>query len=185
MKNILAIITLCIVNLCSAQFSVSIKTTNDFIANEAYLYKLNGSKDIIIDKTIKKNNSWVFNVKEKYEGLLKVHFPENNSSISFITENSDVNLSFDVKNGKVGTVDYLDDANKIFYGLQDQQKKKEQILPALYQIVTFYKSNSPFGKALNEEINSLNSSIQYTKEQHPFIDYYTENYKKYLERVSR
>ena len=180
MKNILAIITLCIVNLCSAQFSVSIKTTNDFIANEAYLYKLNGSKDIIIDKTIKKNNSWIFNVKEKYEGLLKVHFPETNSSISFITENSDVNLTFDVKNGKVGTVDYLDDANKIFYGLQDQQKKKEQILPALYQIVTFYKSNSPFGKALNEEINSLNSSIQYTKEQHPFIDYYTENYKKYL-----
>jgi hypothetical protein len=69
MKNILAIITLCIVNLCSAQFSVSIKTTNDFIANEAYLYKLNGSKDIIIDKTINEleNKKDDFEINENFE----------------------------------------------------------------------------------------------------------------------
>jgi aminopeptidase-like protein len=69
MKNILAIITLCIVNLFSAQFSVSIKTTNDFIANEAYLYKLNGSKDIIIDKTIKKNNLGFLMLKKNMKGF--------------------------------------------------------------------------------------------------------------------
>jgi thiol-disulfide isomerase/thioredoxin len=68
--------------------------------------------------------------------------------------------------------------------LQDQQKKKEQILPALYQIVTFYREDSPFGKALNDEINNLNSPIQYNKSEHTFIDYYVNNYSKFLSETA-
>ena len=68
--------------------------------------------------------------------------------------------------------------------MQDQQKKKEQILPALYQIVTFYREDSPFGKALNDEINNLNSPIQYNKLEHTFIDYYVNNYSKFLSETA-
>lgn len=184
MKNIIVLSLLFVVAFFKAQFSVNVKAPSDFNASEAYLYKLNGSKDLIIDKAIKKNNAWDFNVKEKYEGMMKIFFPEANSSVSFVTENSNVSLSFTSKNGKVAKTDYLDDVNKIFYGLQDQQKKKEQILPALYQIVTFYREDSPFGKALNDEINNLNSPIQYNKSEHTFIDYYVNNYSKFLSETA-
>jgi hypothetical protein len=36
-------------------------------------------------------------VKEKYEGMMKIFFSETNSSVSFITENSNVSLSFTLK----------------------------------------------------------------------------------------
>jgi len=184
MKNIIVLSLLFVAAFFKAQFSVNVKAPSDFNASEAYLYKLNGSKDLIIDKAIKKNNAWDFNVKEKYEGMMKIFFPEANSSVSFVTENSNVSLSFTSKNGKVAKTDYLDDVNKIFYGLQDQQKKKEQILPALYQIVTFYREDSPFGKALNDEINNLNSPIQYNKSEHTYIDYYVNNYSKFLSETA-
>ena len=184
MKNIIVLSLLFVAAFFKAQFSVNVKAPSDFNASEAYLYKLNGSKDLIIDKAIKKNNAWDFNVKEKYEGMMKIFFPEANSSVSFVTENSNVSLSFTSKNGKVAKTDYLDDVNKIFYGLQDQQKKKEQILPALYQIVTFYREDSPFCKALNDEINNLNSPIQYNKSEHTFIDYYVNNYSKFLSETA-
>lgn len=184
MKNIIVLSLLFVAAFFKAQFSVNVKAPSDFNASEAYLYKLNGSKDLIIDKAIKKNNAWDFNVKEKYEGMMKIFFPEANSSVSFVTENSNVSLSFTSKNGKVAKTDYFDDVNKIFYGLQDQQKKKEQILPALYQIVTFYREDSPFGKALNDEINNLNSPIQYNKSEHTYIDYYVNNYSKFLSETA-
>lgn len=126
MKNIIVLSLLFVAAFFKAQFSVNVKAPSDFNASEAYLYKLNGSKDLIIDKAIKKNNAWDFNVKEKYEGMMKIFFPEANSSVSFVTENSNVSLSFTSKNGKVAKTDYLDDVNKIFYGLQDQQKKKNR-----------------------------------------------------------
>ena len=184
MKNIIVLSLLFVAAFFKAQFSVNVKAPSDFNASEAYLYKLNGSKDLIIDKAIKKNNAWDFNVKEKYEGMMKIFFPEANSSVSFIKENSNVSLSFTSKNGKVAKIDYLDDVNKIFYCLKDKKKKKEQILPALYQIVTFYREDSPFGKALNDEINNLNSPIQYNKSEHTFIDYYVNNYSKFLSETA-
>jgi hypothetical protein len=99
MKNIIATFFV-IVNFFKAQFSVNVKAPSDFNASEAYLYKLNGSKDLIIDKAIKKNNAWDFNVKEKYEGMMKIFFSEANSSVSFVTENSNVSLSFTSKKWK-------------------------------------------------------------------------------------
>lgn len=184
MKNIIILTSLFIATFYKAQFAISIKAPIDFNASEAYLYKLNGSKDLIIDKAFKKNNTWDFNVKEKYEGMMKVYFPETNSSVTFISENSNISLGFTAIKGKVTKIDYLDEANKIFYGLQDQQKKKEQILPALYQIGTFYRDDSAFGKALNDEIGNLSTNISYNAEKHPFIDYYTSNYKKYLSETA-
>lgn len=180
MKNILSVTSLFCVALLNAQFSVSVQAPNDFNANEAYLYKLNGSKDILLDKGIKKNNSWTFNVKEKYEGFMKLYFPETSSSVSLISENRNIVLSFLIKNNKVGKIDYKDEANKIFFGIQDQQKKKEQILPALYQIITFYQEDSSFGKSLKEEISNLNNPFNYNKSDNAFIDYYTNNYQKFL-----
>ena len=181
MKNIIVLSLLFVAAFFKAQFSVNVKAPSDFNASEAYLYKLNGSKDLIIDKAIKKNNAWDFNVKEKYEGMMKIFFPEANSSVSFVTENSNVSLSFTSKNGKVAKTDYLDDVNKIFYGLQDQQKKKEQILPALYQIQNFYKENSDFGVALKNEISNLSADIVFDSDKHPFLSYYFKTYQNFLQ----
>ena len=181
MKNIIVLSLLFVAAFFKAQFSVNVKAPSDFNASEAYLYKLNGSKDLIIDKAIKKNNAWDFNVKEKYEGMMKIFFPEANSSVSFVTENSNVSLSFTSKNGKVAKTDYLDDVNNIFYSIQDQQKKREQILPALYQIQNFYKENSEFGVALKNEVSNLSADIVFDSDKHPFLSYYFKTYQNFLQ----
>ena len=71
----------------SAQFTIKVESPKDFSFNEAYLYTVNGSKDILIDKAEKKNNTWLFQVKNSYLGLLKVYFPQANTSLNFISEN--------------------------------------------------------------------------------------------------
>lgn len=180
MKKILLVASLFVAVLFSAQFNINVQGPSDFRSSEAYLYKLNGSKDILLDKGIKKNNTWSFNVKEKYEGFMKVYFPEINSSISLISENRDVLLSFTIRNNKLGKIDYKDESNKTYFSVQDQQKKKEQILPALYQISSFYQEDSSFGIALKNEINNLSNLIDYNKESHAFINYYSSNYQKFL-----
>lgn len=38
----------------SAQFTIKVESPKDFSFNEAYLYTVNGSKDILIDKAEKK-----------------------------------------------------------------------------------------------------------------------------------
>lgn len=169
---------------CYGQFSVKIQAPEDFSSQEAYLYTLNGSKDILLDKAVKKNNHWFFNVKNSYVGLMKVYFSDVNSSLAFITQNSNVDIKFTTKNNKVSDIEYLDNANKIFYELQDQQKKKEQLLPALYQIQNYYKSNSDFGKALKNEVDYLNSDIVYNPEANGFIKYYNDNYVKFLSETA-
>lgn len=167
-------------SLCSAQFSVKIISPKEFQAKDAYLYILNGSKDILLNKSTKQGDTWLFKVPNNYSGLLKVYFPEANTSANFISDNSDVEFSFAIKNNKVFNVDYKDETNKLFYDLQDLQKKKEQILPALYQIQAYYKDNSDFGIALKNEVEYLNSSIVYDSNKYPFISYYNQNYQKYL-----
>ena len=52
--------------IASAQFTVKVESPKDFFFNEAYLYTVNGSKDILIDKAEKKNNKWQFQVKNIY-----------------------------------------------------------------------------------------------------------------------
>ena len=165
----------------SAQFTIKVESPKDFSFNEAYLYTVNGSKDILIDKAEKKNNTWLFQVKNSYLGLLKVYFPQANTSLNLVSENKNVDLKFSVKNNKVQQIDYYDEVNNIFYSIQDQQKKREQILPALYQIQNFYKENSDFGVALKNEISNLSADIVFDSDKHPFLSYYFKTYQNFLQ----
>ena len=167
--------------IASAQFTVKVESPKDFSFNEAYLYTVNGSKDILIDKAEKKNNTWQFQVKNSYLGFLKVYFPQANTSLNLVSENKNVDLKFSVKNNKVQQIDYYDEVNNIFYSIQDQQKKREQILPALYQIQNFYKENSEFGVALKNEVSNLNSDIVFDSDKHPFLSYYFKTYQNFLQ----
>ena len=170
-----------VVAFFKAQFSVNVKAPSDFNASEAYLYKLNGSKDILIDKAEKKNNTWLFQVKNSYLGLLKVYFPQANTSLNLVSENKNVVLKFSVKNNKVQQIDYYDEVNNIFYSIQVQQKKREQILPAHYQIQNFYKENSDFGVALKNQISNLSAVIVFDSDKHPFLSYYFKTYQNFLQ----
>ena len=165
----------------SAQFTIKVESPKDFSFNEAYLYTVNGSKDILIDKAEKKNNTWQFQVKNSYLGLLKVYFPQANTSLNLVSENKNVDLKFSVKNNKVQQIDYNDEVNNIFYSIQDQQKKREQILPALYQIQNFYKENSDFGVALKNEVSNLSADIVFDSDKHPFLSYYFKTYQNFLQ----
>lgn len=165
----------------SAQFTIKVESPKDFSFNEAYLYTVNGSKDILIDKAEKKNNTWQFQVKNSYLGLLKVYFPKANTSLNLVSENKNVDLKFSVKNNKVQQIDYNDEVNNIFYSIQDQQKKREQILPALYQIQNFYKENSDFGVALKNEVSNLSADIVFDSDKHPFLSYYFKTYQNFLQ----
>ena len=165
----------------SAQFAIQVEPPKDFSFNEAYLYTVNGSKDILIDKAEKKNNTWLFQVKNSYLGLLKVYFPQANTSLNLVSENKNVDLKFSVKNNKVQQIDYYDEVNNIFYSIQDQQKKREQILPALYQIQNFYKENSDFGVALKNEVSNLSADIVFDSDKHPFLSYYFKTYQNFLQ----
>ena len=167
--------------IASAQFTVKVESPKDFSFNEAYLYTVNGSKDILIDKVDKKNNTWLFQVKNSYLGLLKVYFPQANTSLNLVSENKNVDLKFSVKNNKVQQIDYNDEVNNIFYSIQDQQKKREQILPALYQIQNFYKENSEFGVALKNEVSNLSADIVFDSDKHPFLSYYFKTYQNFLQ----
>lgn len=168
----------------SAQFTIKVESPKDFLFKEAYLYSLNGSKDILLDKVEKKNNVWFFNVSKNYVGMLKIYFPQANTSLNFISENKDIDLSFEAKNNKVNQIDYKDESNKIFYAIQDQQIKKEQILPALNQIQTFYKDDSTFGVALKNEISALNQDIVFNEDEHPFLNYYFKTYQNYIKETN-
>ena len=167
--------------IASAQFTVKVESPKDFSFNEAYLYTVNGSKDILIDKAEKKNNTWLFQVKNSYLGLLKVYFPQAKTSLNLVSENKNVDLKFTVKNNKVQQIDYYDEVNNIFYIIQDQQKKREQILPALYQIQNFYKENSDFGLALKNEVSNLSADIVFDSDKHPFLSYYFKTYQNFLQ----
>lgn len=164
-----------------AQFTVTVQTPADFKEQDAILYTLNGSKDIVVTKEQSKNNTWTFKYPNNYMGMMKIYFPTTNNTISFISENKNVNIKLDIQNNKVKDVAYLDEANELMSKQQEGSQKKELILPALSQIKEYYKDNTDFGKALKAEIGRLSgisSSIDPAK--HPFIAYYNTNYSKFL-----
>lgn len=164
-----------------AQFTVTVQTPAEFKDQDAILYTLNGSKDIIVTKEQSKNNTWTFKYPSHYMGMMKVYFPSSNNAVSFISENKNVSIKLDVQNNKVKDVVYLDEANDLMSKQQEGSQKKELILPALSQIKEYYKDNTDFGKALKTEISRLsgaNNAIDAA--QHPFISYYNTNYSKFL-----
>jgi len=164
-----------------AQFSVTIQAPQDFKEQDAILYTLNGSKDIVFTKEQSKNNTWTFKYPKNYMGMMKVYFPGTNNTFNFISENKNVSVKLDTENNKVKDITYQDEANEIMSRLQEGSQKKDLILPALSQIKEYYKDNTEFGKALKAEIGRLSgTSNEVDQVQHPFISYYNTNYNKFL-----
>ena len=111
----------------SAQFKINIDAPAGFSPKEVYLYSLNGSKDILTTKEMRKGNGWQIDVTKPYSGMMKLYFPEGNISVNFISENKDVKLKFDTANGKISNIGYLDESNFLMNNIQDIQQKKEYI----------------------------------------------------------
>ena len=181
MKKIIFILSLLLVNTYQAQFKISVEAPQSFTPTEVYLYTLSGSKDVLNSKVFKKGNSWQINVDKPYTGMMKLYFPEINASINFISENKDVKMKFETEKNKIINIDYIDEANYIMNQMQDVQQKKEFILPALYQIKEYYKNKSDFEIALNNEILRLSKDTP-NLSKFPFINFYSINYNKYLEK---
>jgi peroxiredoxin len=164
-----------------AQFTVTIQAPAEFKDQDAILYTLNGSKDIIVTKEQSKNNTWTFKYPNHYMGMMKVYFPASNNAVNFVSENKNVSIKMDVQNNKLKDVIYLDEVNDLMSKQQEGSQKKELILPALAQIKEYYKDNTEFGKALKSEIERLaGMSNGIDAAQHPFISYYNTNYSKFL-----
>lgn len=164
-----------------AQFTVTIQAPAEFKDQDAILYTLNGSKDIIVTKEQIKNNTWTFKYPNHYMGMMKVYFPASNNAVSFVSENKNVSVKMDVQNNKLKDVIYLDEVNDLMSKQQEGSQKKELILPALAQIKEYYKDNTEFGKALKSEMERLSGmSNSIDAAQHPFIFYYNTNYNKFL-----
>ena len=155
MKKIFASATLFVALGINAQFSVTIKAPDNFKEQEAILYSLNGSKDIIFTKETIKKNTWIFKFPKNYVGMMKVVLPNTNNSFNFISENKNVEINLETTGDKVKNIIYLDEANSVMNSIQEGSQKKEIILPALIQIKEYYKGISDFGKALDAEISKL------------------------------
>lgn len=182
MKKIVAISALLLLaNSLYAQFKINIDVPAGFNPKEVYLYSLNGSKDILTTKEMRKGNGWQIAVTKPYSGMMKLYFPEGNMSVNFISENKDVKMKFDIANGKISNIDYLDESNFLMNNIQDVQQKKEYILPALVQIKDYYKADTQFRKALDTEISRLSVDAQDIS-RFPFINYYNTNYAKFVEK---
>jgi len=164
----------------NAQFSVTIQAPEGFKEQDAILYTLNGSKDIIVTKEQKKSNVWTFKYPKAYSGMMKAYFPTTNNTVTFISENKNVNIKLEADGTKVKDIIYLDDANALMSSIQELSQKKEVILPALSQIKEYYKDNTEFGKALKAEIGRLTGGDFADASKFPFISYYNTNYNKYL-----
>lgn len=164
----------------NAQFSVNIQSQPDFNEQEAVLYTLNGSKDIIFTKEKSKGNVWTFKYPTNYSGMMKVYFPNTNNSVSFISENKNINIKLETKANKIQNVIYQDESNELMNAIQESSQKKEIILPALVQIKEYYKDNTEFGKALISEMGRLSGTGSIDKEKHSFVYYYNTNYNKFL-----
>lgn len=164
----------------NAQFSVSIQSQPDFNEQEAILYTLNGSKDIIVTKEKSKGNVWTFKYPKNYSGMMKVYFPNTNNSVSFISENKNISIKLDTKANKIQNIIYQDESNELMNSIQESSQKKEIILPALVQIKEYYKDNTDFGKALNSEMGRLSGTSSIDQSKHPFVYYYNTNYNKFL-----
>lgn len=180
MKKIIILSGLLFTFHLQAQFSVNIKAPADFKEQEAILYTLNGSKDIIVTKEQNKNNSWTFKYPKSYSGMMKIYLPNTNNSFSFISENKNVDITLETQNNKIKNVIYQDEANELMNSIQESSQKKELILPALTQIKEYYKDNTDFGKALITEMGRLSGSSSIDQAKHPFVYYYNTNYNKFL-----
>lgn len=180
MKKYITVLAVVSYSIASAQFSVNLNVNSDYPAKEAILYTLDGSKDIISSKENRKGNSFVFQVAKAYSGMMKIYFPETNASFNLISENKEVKVDVVGNGKKIVDINYLDEANRFMTDVQDYQKKREAIFPALLQIKEYYKPSSDFAKALEKEISQLEQPLKLDATAHPFVYFYNTNYNKFL-----
>ncbi len=180
MKKIFLLSTISVLGtVANAQFTVKVESPADYSAKEAYIYTLDGSKDILYSKQNKVGNTWDFKVSEPYSGMMKIYFPETNSAVSFVSENKNVGIGLKVNNDKVSSVVFSDQPNIILNDFIDSQQKREFVLPALYQLKDYYNQSTDFGKALEKEIDRLSAGEKNT-ESYPFVKFYIDSYNKFL-----
>lgn len=180
MKKIFSIAILALFSLTKAQFSVNVEAGSTFLSKDAILYILDGSKDIILSKEVKKGNQWKFTVPHQYIGMMKIYFPEHNNSVTFVSENKDVKINLQTDETKIKEIVYLDDTNILMEKIQADEKKSDVILPALVQIKDYYKDSSEFGAALKNEIQRLKGKTVVSAEKNPFIAFYEANYQRFV-----
>lgn len=174
MKNLFLTAGLLYSNLFWSQFTINIEAPLQFSEQKVLLYTLNGSKDYIATQAHKKNGKWILKMPEYYKGILKAYFPESNQSINFISENKDVFIKFDILDNKIQGINFLDEANKKWNETLLLKRKKEEILPLLSQIKTFYNDQSNFDLALENEILLLDKTLINT-EENSFLKYYLDH----------
>ena len=167
-------------SLYSAQFNVSIQADPAFKAKEAYFYTLSGSKDVLVSRVQKVGNAWQLKYPNRYVGMMKAYFPENNSSLNFISENKDVKISVESNGEKIKLVNYLDQSNQLMDEVQSQSRNRQYILPALNQMQEYYSPASEFGKAMEKEIHALSAAKVVVASKNPFVSFYNSNYNKFL-----
>lgn len=181
-KNILLVALALSTQLVNAQFNINIKTEGDNTNKEIYVYTLDGSKDILFTKGQSSKNSFSIKYPTPYSGIMKAYIPEFKTTIPFISENRNIDILLKIKDGKVDDIIYLDEANKLMSKLQSTEKKKDYILPALYQISQYYKKSEEFAQALEKEIHNLSQSEKEDLQSYPFINYYHTNSSKFLQK---
>lgn len=184
MKKIFSVLAFSIGIVSFAQFNIKISAEGKDLPKEAYIYTLDGSKDILFSKEISKNNTWNIRYPKHYIGMMKVYLPEINGNVTLISENKDVDIRLIFDGKKIKEIQYLDLANSTMDEIQYTQGKKEQILPILHQMKSFYKSSSEFYKAMEKEIAVLSSNQTANLSAFPFVEFYTENSKKFLQNKS-
>ena len=181
-KNILLVALALSTQLVNAQFNINIKTEGDNTNKEIYVYTLDGSKDILFTKGQSLKNSFSIKYPTPYSGIMKAYIPEFKTTIPFISENRNIDILLKIKDAKVDDIIYLDEANKLMSKLQSTEKKKDYILPALYQIIQYYKKSEEFAQALEKEIHNLSQSEKEDLQSYPFINYYHTNSSKFLQK---
>ena len=181
-KNILLVALALSTQLVNAQFNINIKTEGDNTNKEIYVYTLDGSKDILFTKGQSSKNSFSIKYPTPYSGIMKAYIPEFKTTIPFISENRNIDILLKIKDAKVDDIIYLDEANKLMSKLQSTEKKKDYILPALYQISQYYRKSEEFAQALEKEIHNLSQSEKEDLQSYPFINYYHTNSSKFLQK---
>lgn len=180
MKKFFAVAGIAVASVVQAQFSVTVQAPAEFKEQQAVLYTLNGSKDLIFTQQKKNNNAWIFKFPTRYVGMMKVYFPTTNNTVTFISENKNVQIDLQTLDDKVKNVLYRDEANATMQTLQESEQKREMILPALSQIKEYYADQTEFGAALKKEISQLSGKKSVDAVKFPFIAYYNSNYARFL-----
>ena len=181
-KNILLVALALSTQLVNAQFNINIKTEGDNTNKEIYVYTLDGSKNILFTKGQSSKNRFSIKYPTPYSGIMKAYIPEFKTTIPFISENRNIDILLKIKDAKVDDIIYLDEANKLMSKLQSTEKKKDYILPALYQISQYYRKSEEFAQALEKEIHNLSQSEKEDLQSYPFINYYHTNSSKFLQK---